>query len=246
MDIDRTLRLSTDQYYRDVVQKHQIVLHHTVGGSAKSTFEYWEGDQQCVGTAYIIERDGTVYEVFDPHYWAHHLGLRTANNRAVNQKSIGIELASEGALRTGLELNAVRTKYGCATPFDPQGLYAFDIDLDVSRPPAKWFTGARKLYSLDNAGDAGKYHDCQTVYRGFRYFDAYDGPQVAACVELVGELCADFGIPQAIPEGDLFAFRPELVDFEGVVHHAQVRADKSDLHPGFQFSVFKFSPPEKS
>ena len=44
-----------------------IFIHHTVGGTAFSTFDYWlkdrtkTGNRRMVGTAFIIDRDGTVY-----------------------------------------------------------------------------------------------------------------------------------------------------------------------------------------
>jgi N-acetyl-anhydromuramyl-L-alanine amidase AmpD len=98
MEIDRSLRLPDDQFYRDALPKRQIHLHHTVGGSAKSTYWWWLKDPKRIGCAYIIERGGLIYEVFDPQYWCHHLGLKTPDNRSANELSIGIELASEGAL----------------------------------------------------------------------------------------------------------------------------------------------------
>lgn len=238
LQISNLFTLTPDQYLHDVVTKTQIVLHHTVGGTAESTFNYWQDSPDRIGTAYLIDRDGTPYEVFDPHYWAFHLGLRTANNRVANQRSIGIEIASEGALRTGAELNAIRQKYGAPSDFDPKWLYAFDIDPDTTRPPSKWFTRARKLYHIET--NVGKYYDHGSTFRDYRYFDVYDPPQVATVIALVEHLCEMFGIERAIPTGDLFAFRPELVDFRGIVHHVQVRADKSDLCPAFDFSLFNY------
>lgn len=96
--INRLLRLPADQFYAERYPKKQIYVHHTVGGSAKSSFEYWQQSAEKVGTAYIIDRDGTIYEVFDPSCWAHHLGLHHPRNTELNRESIGIELASEGAL----------------------------------------------------------------------------------------------------------------------------------------------------
>lgn len=96
--IDRTLRLPTNQYYQEAFPKKQLYIHHTVGGSALSTFHWWLKDPNRVGTAYIIDRDGTIYEVFDPRYWCHHLGIKHKRNTSLNQHSIGIEIASEGAL----------------------------------------------------------------------------------------------------------------------------------------------------
>ena len=95
LDIDRTLRLPDDQYVVEEAEKDLIYYHHTVGGSAKSTFKWWLMDPARVGTAYIIARDGTIYEVFDPKYWCFHLKI---GDSAVDKRSIGIELASEGAL----------------------------------------------------------------------------------------------------------------------------------------------------
>lgn len=95
MNIDRSLRLPDAEYLHKVFPKDLIVLHHTVGGSAKSTFRWWTTDPLRVGTAYIIERDGTVFEVFPPEKWCFHLGVKDS---WIDKRSIGIELASEGAL----------------------------------------------------------------------------------------------------------------------------------------------------
>lgn len=98
--IDKSLRLPAKAYFPTPEQKSGIALHHTVGGTAKSTFEYWKGNAEMVGTAYIIDRDGTIYEVFDPSAWAWQFGLRwpPADKIAFEKRFIGIEIASEGAL----------------------------------------------------------------------------------------------------------------------------------------------------
>ena len=53
-----------------------------------------------VGTAYIIERDGTIFEVFEPSAWAYQFGLKwqVAKKLEFEKRFIGIEIASEGAL----------------------------------------------------------------------------------------------------------------------------------------------------
>lgn len=96
--INRKLRLTNDQFYSESFPKKQIYIHHTVGGSAQSSFNYWQTSPERIGTAYIIDRDGTIYETFPPTYWAHHLGLHHKRNTELNQQSVGIEIASEGAL----------------------------------------------------------------------------------------------------------------------------------------------------
>ena len=74
--IDRSLRMPKGEFFPAIPDKSGIALHQTVGGSAFSTFEWWMEDQaengmrRMVGTAYIIDRDGTIHEVFDPAGWA--------------------------------------------------------------------------------------------------------------------------------------------------------------------------------
>lgn len=91
-----TLKLSENQYVNQVVKKNLIVIHHTVGGTAKSTFDYWQSDDKRIATAFIVERDGTIYQTFPDEMWAFHIGSKVGNN--IDKRSIGIELASEGGL----------------------------------------------------------------------------------------------------------------------------------------------------
>lgn len=233
MTINKSLELSASQYYQDVVEKSQLYLHHTVGGSAESTFKYWDENAERVGTAFIVERDGEIFQVFEPHYWAHHLGLRHERNRELNMHSIGIEMASEGALRSGEELNQVLRSKRFAVRFDESFLYAFDIDIDPERPATQWFSRARRLYHIEN--DKGKY--LQTKFRGYDYFDAYNEEQVLSVFWLTRYLSEIFPtILLALPTGDRTRFDQSLFDFKGVLGHHNVRPDKSDLHPGWPWT----------
>lgn len=95
--INQTIRLEKKDYIESETQKDLIVLHHTIGARALSTINYWKTDPRRIATAYIIERDGEVFEVFDPKFWAFHLGLEGSGG-AVDKRSVGIEIASEGGL----------------------------------------------------------------------------------------------------------------------------------------------------
>jgi peptidoglycan hydrolase-like protein with peptidoglycan-binding domain len=203
--VDRSLRLSDAQYLQEEYPKDLIVLHHTAGGSARSTFNWWqEGDPKRIATAYIVERDGTILEVFDPRFWAFHLGLPGTGGR-VDRRSIGIELASEGWLEEGAG-----------------GLLAF------GRP------------------FAGEVYDHGSEWRGQRYFAAYTPDQTASVIALVDHLCELFAVPRRTP-ADSLAFDPALFDFRGIVGHHHVRADKTDLHPGFRWeSLIEEARLEKS
>lgn len=91
--------LPDNQYYKEKTFKKQIVLHHTAGGSsAVNTIHGWTCNPEKVGTAFVIDGAGQIFRAFDPDYWAHHLGLKTATNTALNKASIGIEVCNWGQL----------------------------------------------------------------------------------------------------------------------------------------------------
>jgi hypothetical protein len=98
--IDRSLHLPAGEYLPGPERKTGIAIHHTVGGSAASTIRWWREDGALVGTAYVVDRDGTVYEAFPPEAWAYQFGLTwpTATRLAFERRFVGVELASEGAL----------------------------------------------------------------------------------------------------------------------------------------------------
>ncbi|PAP77612.1 peptidoglycan recognition protein family protein [Rubrivirga marina] len=91
-----SLRLPRGQYVDRPEPKDLVVMHHTAGGSAASSVSWWRQTDVRVATAYIIERDGTIYECFDPGLWAYHLG---ASIQSLEERSIGIELANWGGLK---------------------------------------------------------------------------------------------------------------------------------------------------
>jgi len=106
LNIVRTRRLPDTEFFPGTQRKTGIAIHHTVGGSAEASFRSWRRDQtdggrpNLVGTAYLIDHDGTVFEVFDPAAWAYQFGLRwpPAARLQFERRFIGIEIASEGAL----------------------------------------------------------------------------------------------------------------------------------------------------
>src|SRR2546423_12042877 len=103
IQINRSLRLPESQYYLEPQQKSGIALHHTVCRGAKAAFESWstdkakDGSVSHVATAYIIDDDGTIFEVFDPQAWSWQFGLEWEDPDRTNfeKRFIGIEIASE-------------------------------------------------------------------------------------------------------------------------------------------------------
>lgn len=91
--------IDDNQYYKTAQAKNQIVIHHTAGGPvAANVIHGWNFNPERIGTAYVIDSFGIVYKAFEPQYWAHHLGTKSAKNVALNKASIGIEVCSWGQL----------------------------------------------------------------------------------------------------------------------------------------------------
>ena len=78
--------------------KKSLFLHHTASSTANSSWSWWNNNKERVGTAYLIDRDGTVIECFDPKAWAYHLGIKGDNNFH-EKHGIGIEMVSLGRLK---------------------------------------------------------------------------------------------------------------------------------------------------
>ena len=204
LHVDRSFRLPESEYFPGAQRKSGIAIHHSVGGTAESTFRWWRADRghggrrKRIATAYIIDRDGTVYEVFDPAAWAYQFGLRwpAAQRLRFEQRFVGIEIASEGPL----------------TEHDG-GLYPVGlIDPAFNKPPTEAL-------------------ECPAPYRGYRWFDRYEPEQLEAVGRLVDELCRRFSIPRVYPEQPFLYYGDALQAFEGVIGHAMVRLDKSDPAP---------------
>ena len=102
--VDRTMALTAKDYYSVPFKKDLIVLHFTAGLTAKSALDTWRNDPNHIATAYVIDRDGTIYEAFDPQHWAYHLGIKGTSLH--DKRSIGIEIPNAGPLKkVGQSLN---------------------------------------------------------------------------------------------------------------------------------------------
>lgn len=211
MNISTSFRLPSDFYFPERHTKDLIILHHTVGGSARSTFEYWRTntDATHIGTAYIVERDGTIYEVFPPECWAYHLGLKTT--QAVDKRSIGIEIASEGAL---LERGG--------------NYYAFGRLTEATRYHGPVFDAATEV-----SGSGIKRVSAPQLWRDYRYFAQYTSAALVSLFALVDDLLTRFAIPRQTPANHVDFDLAAYTNYKGVLTHCQLRADKSDVHPGF-------------
>ena len=105
MNIDKSkYRLPHGKYFAEENKKDLILLHFTAGGTTSGAFQSWVTQTIQIGTPYILDPDGTVYEIFDPKYWAYHLAVTgaSAENHKHDKRSVPIEVVSMGPLkRTG-------------------------------------------------------------------------------------------------------------------------------------------------
>ena len=87
-----------------VVNKTQIVLHHTISGddptgNINHWVDHYKKKGEKVSTSFIINRRGDIYQLFLTDYWGLHIGAPSPyNSRALHERSIGIELSSWGGL----------------------------------------------------------------------------------------------------------------------------------------------------
>lgn len=85
-----------DRYYKEEHEKKQIVLHHTVSGPGiTGDLATWKKFKSNIATCIIIERDGTIRQLFSSKYWGYHLGC---GKSSLDKASIAIELDNWGQL----------------------------------------------------------------------------------------------------------------------------------------------------
>lgn len=87
--------LGNNQYLHEPEEKKSIILHHTAGSTADGAISWWNQTPDRVGVAYVLDRDGKIYEVFDPSNWAFHIGINGDDN-FYEKHSIGIEIVGLG------------------------------------------------------------------------------------------------------------------------------------------------------
>ena len=98
---------SSKEFVKELHEKKQVVLHHTVSGDkVDGDINWWLKDKKRIGTCILIERDGTIHQVFSSKYWAYHLGENGKDHvrmglpyRRNDMNSIGIEIDSWGGLK---------------------------------------------------------------------------------------------------------------------------------------------------
>lgn len=99
MKVITTESLPKFEYYYEVQKiKKKIILHHTVSAIGKFVDDWFKSDhgKSKVAVPYVIDKNGDILELFDPRYWAWHIGK--GSSMQDNKESIGIEIVNEGPL----------------------------------------------------------------------------------------------------------------------------------------------------
>lgn len=96
IEIIKPKLLKANQYYSVVTKKKKICLHHTAGASASSSINWWNEKPDHIAAPYLIERDGTIIEAFNPNYWAYALGV--PGGTELEKETIHIEICNYGGL----------------------------------------------------------------------------------------------------------------------------------------------------
>lgn len=198
--------LPESQYYPAPQKKSQIVLHHTVSNplSVQGDVEYWKSDTARISTYCIISYDGTINRCFPSNAWAHHLGVKMGDIKALAFKDFLVrnELLNRNSI--AIELDC----WGGVTKSDKGFLNAYGkpISKDLEVVECNW--------------------------RGYKYFQKYSQAQIQALRELLPELMKRYSIPSfGIKDGNLDVRRDAIAGIPGIFSHTSYRKDKSDLYP---------------
>ncbi len=193
-------------FYTTEYPKTQIVLHFTEG-NIHGDLTGLTKDDQHVSVALVVSRDGGIYRLFSPDYWAFHIGKNSIqDNTEASRKSVGIELSNYGPLK--LKGNDLYNGYG---------------DLYCSLDDTSEYIKLNKPFGND--GDL------------YTYFAGFTDEQYDALIVLLRYLTAKYNIPRAfLPESVRFLPTSQAVTFKGIVSHVNYRKDKVDIGPAFDWA----------
>ncbi len=194
---------STAYYFKEVTEKKKIILHYTMG--------YLKGDiatltNDHVSVAFVIGRNGSIYNLFDSKYWSFHLGPNAiGGNTEMSKQCIGIEISNIGPLKkigknlvttysdTDVYCTIDETQYYTALPSKYRG---FDY---YAKFTENQYTAVSQLLKFL----CGKYNIPATfIDENQRY-------------ELLS--------------------KNKFVNFTGIASHVNCRTDKTDIGPAFDW-----------
>ena len=204
-------------YYAVEHPKQRIVLHFTAG-QLRSDLSALTRDNYHVSVAFVIGRDGTVYQLFSSKYWSGHLGKGIGNTNTGNAQdkcTIGIEISNYGYLA---ERNGNLETY-----------YSRQQNAQGQEGPVDVYC------SLD---EKQAWLKTDSPFRGQSYYAAYTNEQMESLVILLRYLTTQYGIPRAfLPEPKRYEATEDVLTFNGIVSHINYRpTGKWDIGPAFNWN----------
>jgi N-acetylmuramoyl-L-alanine amidase len=192
-------------FFNEDVPKTHIVLHYTAG--------YLRGDVASLTTPanpvsvpFVIARNGTILNLWSSRQWAYHLGPgAVGGNTAGSKRSIGIELSNIGFLN--------KVGSNLVTDHDSTDVYC-------------------------TLAETSQYVALKTPFRGKTYFATYTPKQYESLGMLLRFLTKKYAIKRALlPETQRYNLLTEsqLNALNGIISHANVRPDKLDIGPAFDW-----------
>jgi N-acetyl-anhydromuramyl-L-alanine amidase AmpD len=199
-----SVTLPDNQYFKESTLKKQIVLHHTVSGQGvDGDISWWRSTSDRIGTVIIVGWDGKIYQCFSSQYWAHHLGVHAANNKALNMASIGIEIDSWGGL--------VRSN----------GMWY----------PAIWDKNLGRYVANTSIKPIQNVQEYEKGFKGFYGYEKYTDAQIEAVRKLLVYFGEKYNISLAYNESMWDVSNEALSGKSGVWTHVSFRNGKSDCYP---------------
>ena len=200
---------SESQYYKEVTEKKQIVLHHTAGNSSGiATIQNWNTDDRgriatCVtisGPGNKQSPDGEICQAYSSNYWAYHLGIKQEVFRArklpqiaIDKHAIGIEICNWG------QLDKVGDKY---------------------------------INYVDREVPADQVTKLDTPYKGYTYFHRYSDAQIESVKNLLIYWRDQYKINLTFNYDQCFTVNnTALTGVNGLYTHNSYRKDKVDIYP---------------
>jgi N-acetyl-anhydromuramyl-L-alanine amidase AmpD len=197
-----------DQFFHEEYPKKQIVLHHTISGNGvDGDIQTWEDDTSVVGTAIIVDRAGTPWQLFSSKYWAWHLGV---GKKTLDSQSIGIEIDSWGWLIKG---DGTTKMFG--------------------NPPKTVKTISGKYYTYYGSSVAVPLQEYPNGFRGYNYYEKYSDQQIRTIGELILYWHVKYNIPLDY-NSDMWDVSPRALNgTPGIWGHTSYRpaSQKTDPHP---------------
>jgi len=201
--------LNASQYFAEVFEKKQIVLHHTAGNaSAVNVMNDWNTDSRgrigtCVSISGVGAKnsvDGEIVQGFSSKHWAYHLGIKgdvfkayKVPHQIIDKLSIGIEICNWGQL-----------------DFE-NGKYINYVDREVA---------ADQVTTLD------------TPYKNYKHFHKYSDKQIESTKNLLLYWRELYKIDLTFDYDKMFTVNTKALKGEnGLFTHNSYRKDKIDIYP---------------